>query len=152
MALKIIPKRNAFRNVRTHSRRMTLNASTNRNRIRVLHQYTWNLSLMHPQLTEVALHQAVGFFVFGPWYTERCLPFPVLSFAFVLCVTGRSAKPDNCVNVESGESSFGQHDVSGAEFSLVKTIVAFCHCVARRAEPDVHRSSCGHAASSAPGS
>ena len=64
----------------------------------------------------------------------------------------KSAKPDNCVDVESGESSFGQHDVSGAEFSLVKTIVAFCHCVARRAEPDVHRSSCGHAASSAPGS
>ena len=37
----------------------------------------------------------------------------------------------------------------GAEFNLVKTVVAFCHCVARRAEQGFHRASSSHTALSA---
>ena len=37
----------------------------------------------------------------------------------------------------------------GAEFNLVKTIVVFCRCVARRAEQGFHRASSSHTALSA---
>ena len=57
-AVKIRAKRpaSAFRNVWNHARRMTLDVSANRNRIRMPHPYEWNLSLTTVEISDIDIH------------------------------------------------------------------------------------------------